>query len=110
MMSLRRRSGGRPMSNELIGPRDEVLHVRTIFVSAVVLTPGEFAVEQAGVDRRHPGGAIIFLLADIPCSQKTEDRAGGDGGHVAPLLVEPVGIATFGDAVAYEGGARRAQG
>ena len=37
----------------LLGPLDEVFDVRRISMAAVVLTPGELAVEQAGVDRRH---------------------------------------------------------
>src|SRR5258706_15905164 len=51
-----------PLLEELAGPGDEMLHVRAILVAAVVLAPGEFAVEQAGVDRRHLRGAVVFLL------------------------------------------------
>ena len=40
------------MLDELVGPRDEVFHIRTVFVSAVVLTPGQFTVEEANVDGR----------------------------------------------------------
>ena len=61
-----------------VGPGDEVFHVRTVFVSAVVLAPGEFAVEQAGVHGRHFRGAIIFLFADVvraPRRRKTGPAA-----------------------------------
>ena len=91
------------MLDELICPRDEVLHVRTVFVSTIVLAPGEFAVEQAGVDGRHLCSSIIFLFANVSRTQKTEDRAGGDRGHVAALLVEPVGVAAFRDSVTDKG-------
>lgn len=43
----------RSMADELIRPLNEVLHVREIGVSSVVLAPGEFAVEQAVIHRRH---------------------------------------------------------
>jgi hypothetical protein len=33
--------------DEFVGLRNEVFHVRPVFVSAIVLTPGKFAVEQA---------------------------------------------------------------
>src|SRR5205809_6901015 len=38
---------GRRVLDEFVGPRDEVFHVRPVFMSAVVLAPGEFTVEQA---------------------------------------------------------------
>ena len=58
---------------------------------------------------RHLGGAIVIFLADVARAEQTEDRAGRDGGHVAALLVEPVGVALFRDAVADEGRPRRAE-
>src|SRR6266498_2116626 len=108
-VSFRRRSGSRRVFDELVGPRDEVLQVRPVFVPAIVLTPGKFALEQAGVDRRHFCRAIIFFYAKVSRTQESEDRAGGDCGHVAALLVEPVGVAAFRDAVADESGTRRTQ-
>lgn len=51
------------------GPGDEVLPVGSVGVAAVVLAPGESAVEQA------------------------ENLAGGNGCHEAALLVEPAGVA-----------------
>lgn len=45
------------MFDELVGPGNEVFHVGAIFVPTVVLPPREFAIEQAGVDGRHLGGA-----------------------------------------------------
>ena len=100
---------GRRVLDEFVGPRDEVFHVRPVFMSAVVLAPGEFTVEQAGVHGRHFRGAIIFFFANIPRAQETEDRSGGDPRHVAALLVEPIGVAVFGHAVTDERETRRAQ-
>src|SRR5271165_3714479 len=39
--------------DELVRPRDEVLHVRGIRVPAVVLAPRQFAIQQANVDAGH---------------------------------------------------------
>ena len=65
-MVLFRGSGrGRRVLDEPVGPRDEVFHVRPIFMSAVMLTPGEFAVEQAGIHGRHFRSAVIFFFADV---------------------------------------------
>ncbi len=48
-----------------VRPGDEIFHVRTIFMAAVVLAPGELAVQQTGVYRRLFGGPVIFLFANI---------------------------------------------
>src|SRR6266498_2074552 len=105
---FRRGRRGRRVLDEFVGPGDEVFHVRTVFVSAVVLAPGEFTIEQARVDRRHYCGAVIFFFADVARAQKAEDRPGGDGRHVTALLIEPIGIAAFRHAVTDEGEPRRA--
>jgi len=49
-----------------VRPLDEVLHVRAVFVAAVVLSPGQFALEQARVDRRHQRRPVVLLLPDVP--------------------------------------------
>ena len=54
--TLARNSGG---VHQAIGPRDEVLPVRTIRVTAVVLPPGELPLEQSHVHRRHFLRAVI---------------------------------------------------
>src|SRR5206468_2073525 len=95
--------GGRGELEELAGPLDEVFHVRAIFVSAVVLAPSEFAVEEAGVHGRHFRRAIIFFLADVARAEETEHGTGGDGRHIAALLVEPIRVTARRDAVADEG-------
>ena len=43
----------------MIGPREEVLPVGCVRVAAVVLAPGELAIEQAFVDGLH------LLLSDF---------------------------------------------
>src|SRR6185295_2879380 len=102
---LRRRGGRgrRRVFDELVGPRDEVFHVGSVFMSAVVLPPGQFTVEQAGVDGWHLGGAIILFFADVARAQKAEGWPRGDSCHIAALLIEPVGVAPFRHAVADEG-------
>ena len=79
-------------------------------MAAVVLAPGEVAIEEAGVDGGHFGGAVIFFFTDVARAEEAEDRAGGGGGHVAALLIEPKGVAAFGNAVTNEGEARGAEG
>jgi hypothetical protein len=65
---------------------------------------------DARVVKRHFCHPVVFGHAEIPCAEETEDRAGRHRGHVTPLLVEPVRVAFFRDAVADERGTRRAQG
>ena len=79
-------------------------------MAAVVLPPGELSVEEALVDRRHLCGAVVAVNVEALRAEEHEDAAGVDGGHEAALVVEPVGVAFFGNAVADEGEARRAEG
>ena len=44
---------------KFIRPGDEVLHVGAIFVAAVVLAPGQFALHQARIDGRHFRCSIV---------------------------------------------------
>src|SRR6478736_3098613 len=99
MMSLWRHIGRRGVIDELVGPRDEVFHVATILVSAVVLSPRKFAIKQPGVHRWFLGGAIVVGIANIVYAQKSEHRAGSHRRHIAALLIEPVGVALFRNAV-----------
>ncbi len=47
------------MSDELVGPLEEPLHIGGIGVAAVVLAPRQLAVEQAVID----GGGILAVWA-----------------------------------------------
>ena len=49
----------RTVSDELVGPLDEVLHVGRVSVPAVVLPPCELAVKQALIHRRHDSGLVV---------------------------------------------------
>src|ERR1051325_34616 len=91
-----------PPGDHSVGPFDKVFHVGPVFMPAVVLSPGQFAIEQPGVHRRHFGGAIIFLFSDVSHAEQPEDRAGGNSGHVAALLIQPIGITPFRHPVADE--------
>src|SRR3954471_23016852 len=99
---LRTRGDRRGVLQELVGPGDEVLPVGAVGVAAVVLTPGELAVQQAAVDRRHLLLRVVVGDAQGLGAEKTEDRLRRDSGHVAALLIEPFRIAAFGDTVADE--------
>ena len=56
-------------------------------MATVMLAPGEFAIEQAGVDWWHLRGAVALLLADILSAEEAEDlifqigRSKGRGGR-----------------------------
>ena len=52
------------VADEFVGPLDEVLHVGQVGVSAVMLSPGEFAVEKALFHGRHFGDAIILVYSE----------------------------------------------
>src|SRR5688500_8384627 len=68
----------RGVFEEFVGPGEEEFHVGTIFMAAIVLSPGELAIEQADVDGRHFGGAVILLDAEVTRAEKPEDRTGSD--------------------------------
>ena len=103
-------NGRRSVAEQSVRPGDEEAHVGAVLVSTVVLAPRELAVEQAGLHGRHLRHAVVLGDARVPRPEQAEDRAGRHRGHVAALLIEPVGVALLGDAVADEGRARRAQG
>src|SRR5262245_56773457 len=78
-------------------------------MSAVVLAPRELSVEQPDVDRWHLLGLVVVRTAETFRAQQSEDRLAGNGGHEAALMVVPLRVALFRDAVADEGQPRRAQ-
>ncbi len=94
----------------VVGPGDEVFPVGAVGVAAVVLTPCEGSVKETLVDGGHFGGAVVLLHSEVVGSEKAADFAGGDRGHEAALLIEPFGIAFFGDAVTDEDGTGGAEG
>src|SRR5437667_12633844 len=83
----------------LVGPGNEIFPVGAVGVSAVVLPPGQLAVEHADVHGRHLLPLVIIRYAEIFRAEKPENRAGRDGGHVAALMIEPPRIAFFGHAI-----------
>ena len=70
LLRARRDRGG--VLQEPVGPRNEVLPVRAVGVAAVVLAPGELAVEQPDVDRRH-----LLRLVVVRHAERPSRRAGG---------------------------------
>ena len=94
---------------QAVRPGNEEAHVRAVFVPAVVLAPGQLAVEEARVVRRHLRHAIVLGHAQVAGAEQPEHRAGRHRGHEAALLIQPVRVALLRHAVADEGGTRRAQ-
>src|SRR2546430_726363 len=100
---------GRVIVQEPVRPRNKVLPIRSVSVASVMLTPGELAFEKSNIDRRHFGGMIVVRGSEVLRAEQTEHRPRGHGGHVAALLVQPLGITLLRDAVADEGQPRRTQ-
>ena len=94
---------------KLVGPRQEVLPVRRVGVAAIVLAPGELAVEQADVHGRHLLGRVVVGAAEVLRAEQTEHRLRRDRGHEAALMIEPLRVALLGNAVAHEREPRRAE-
>ena len=76
-------------------------------MAAVVLPPRQFAVDKADVDGWHRRDVIVAGVAGIADAEETKHGAGGDDGHIAALVIEPVRVAFPGNAVADEDPARR---
>ena len=89
--------------------RDEVFPVGAVGVTAVVLAPRELAVEQPHVHARHLLDVVVVGLTEIFGTKQAKDRLRRNRRHVAALMVEPLGISLFGDAVTDERQTRRAQ-
>src|SRR5579863_10012002 len=93
---------GRRMPDFFIGPLQEPLHVRRVGVPAIVLAPGKVPIEQTLIHRRHLRGAVVAFHIQALGAEQGENAARVHGGHPAALMVEPVRIALFGNAVADE--------
>lgn len=57
------------MSEEPIGPGDEVFHVRTVLVAAVVLAPCQFAIEKAVIHWGLLGCAVILVHTQVASAE-----------------------------------------
>src|SRR5262249_1523646 len=71
-----------------VRPRDEVLPIGRVGMTAFVLSPGELAVEHRHIDGRHFRGVIVGD-AEILSAQEPEHRSFSDRRHVAALMIEP---------------------
>src|SRR5262245_39205569 len=83
-------------------PANEVLYIRLIGVAAIVLTPGQDAVEQIHIDVRHAFLHEVVTAPQVARSQQPENRLCRNRGHEAALMVEPVCVASLGNSVADE--------
>ena len=94
------------MLDHLVRPGDEVLHVRPVFMSAIVLAPSQLAIRQPCIDRGHFGELVLVFVTDVLDPEQTKYGTRGNGSHVTALLIKPVGISLFGDSITDESGAR----
>src|SRR5215469_11646513 len=85
-----------------VGPRNKVLPVRPIRVAAVMLPPRKLAIEQTDIHSRHLFGLVIIGPSKIFNPEQPEHGLRRDCRHEATLMIEPLRVAFFGDAVADE--------
>src|SRR5262249_41199990 len=69
-------------SHQSIRPLDEVRHVGSILMAAVVLPPGELAVRHPDVYARHRRDVIVARVAEIADAEQPENGARGNRRHV----------------------------
>src|SRR6185295_522848 len=93
----------RLMSQEFVRPGNEVLPVRTIRMTTVVLPPRELSVEHADVDRRHLLLHVVVGSSEVLGAKQPKHGSGCDSSHIAALMVEPLRVAFFRNAIADEG-------
>src|SRR5262245_1371759 len=80
----------RPRRGEVLSGRFvEGREVGAVRVSAVVLSPGEFAADEL-VDGRQGIGEVVTGGAEVFLPEELVGRAGEDGGHEAAGGVDPV--------------------
>src|SRR5262245_27618557 len=88
------------MLQQLIRPTNEVFPVRSVGMSAVVLTPRNMAIEEADIDCGHFFRLIIRAHPQVLSAEQAENRLSGYSSHVAALMVQPPRVALFRYSVA----------
>ena len=88
--------------HQRVRPLDEVLHVRAVLVSTVMLSPRQLTIKKTDVDSRHLRHAIVVRVAKVLDAEQAEDGPGCDRCHIAALVIEPVRVTLLRDAVADE--------
>ncbi len=78
-------------------------------MAAVVLTPRQRTIHQTVIDGWHGSFPEVFSDSQTFGPQQFEDFSSRNRGHETSTLVEPVGIAFFGNAVTDESQSRRTQ-
>ena len=48
------------VTDKFVGPGDKVLHIRGVGMAAVMLAPGQLAIEHADVHLRHLLGMVVI--------------------------------------------------
>jgi hypothetical protein len=71
-------------------------------MSAIMLTPGKLSIEHADIHSRHLLFVVIVRHAEILRAEQPKHRLCGNGSHIAALMIEPLRIAFFRNAVADE--------
>src|SRR5665213_2959363 len=90
----------RSVTDELVGPLDEILHVRRIGVSAVMLTPRQLSREQTLIHRWHLRRVIISFPVEALDAKQRKHPARIHRRHEAPLMIEPMGVALLRNPIA----------
>src|SRR5690606_28507202 len=79
-----------------------MLHIRCVCMTTIVLTPGELAVQESNVDRWHFFRFVIVGYTEVARAEQFIHGACGNRGHVTAMVIQPVCIARFWNAVADE--------
>src|SRR5262245_62644186 len=96
------RRGRIPPAEVVVRPRQEILPVGRVRMSAVVLAPRKVSVEQSDVHGRHLLLRVVVGDTERLGAEQAKGGLRGDGCHVAALVIEPLRVAAFGDSVAHE--------
>src|SRR5579875_3230328 len=100
----------RAVADELVRPVDERLHVWSVRMSPVILSPGELAVQQSLIYRRHLDTVVIVRYTQPLGTQEFVNGLSGNRSHKTSLLIQPFRVTLFRDAVADKDKARRTKG
>ena len=71
-------------------------------MAAVVLAPGELTIRHTDIYAGHFFDPVIIGYTQILYAKQFKNSPCGNCSRIASLLVEPFGIALFGDTVAYK--------
>src|SRR5690242_7217258 len=88
-------------AEEIVRPREEVLPIWRVGMSAIVLPPCQLAVEQPDIHGWHFRAHVIVADAESARAEQTEHWLCRDRRHEASLVIEPTRVTLLRDAVAH---------